>query len=75
MDVHACAQAGFKVGANLEEVYLKLGVSLAICNGILKEIKGEWRGHVTSVLLIFPSSIPRGLSAFKLNIGYSKHFN
>nr|XP_019598091.1 PREDICTED: complement component C8 beta chain isoform X1 [Rhinolophus sinicus] len=38
-DVHACAQAGFKVGANLEVVYLKLGVSLAICQGILKEIK------------------------------------
>lgn len=61
-DVHACAQAGFRIGGNLEVVYLKLGVSLAICKGILKEIKGEWRGHVTSVLLIFLSLYhPQGL--------------
>lgn len=57
-DVHACAQAGFKIGLPFEEVYVKLGVSMALCAGILKEIQGEWQGHVTSVLIIFPSSTP-----------------
>ncbi|KAF6107758.1 complement C8 beta chain [Phyllostomus discolor] len=37
-DVHACAQAGFKIGAAMKVVYLSLGVSLATCTGILREI-------------------------------------
>lgn len=38
-DIHACAQAGFRMGAAFEIVYLKLGVSMALCKGVLKEIK------------------------------------
>lgn len=57
-DIHACAQAGFNIGLPVEEVYVKLGVSMALCEGVLKEIKGEWQGHVTSVLIVFPSSTP-----------------
>ncbi|XP_054576725.1 complement component C8 beta chain [Eptesicus fuscus] len=38
-DIHACAQAGFRIGAAFKAVYLKLGVSMALCEGVLKEIK------------------------------------
>ncbi|XP_059545397.1 complement component C8 beta chain [Myotis daubentonii] len=38
-DIHACAQAGFRMGAAFSRVYLKLGVSMALCKGVLKEIK------------------------------------
>lgn len=43
-DIHSCAQNGFKIGAAVKAVYVKLGVSLEKCEGILKEIKGEWQG-------------------------------
>lgn len=59
-DVRACAQEGFKVGAAMEVVYLKLGVSLATCKGILREIKGEWQGPVTPMLILFPPWAPPG---------------
>ncbi|XP_039743328.1 complement component C8 beta chain [Pteropus medius] len=38
-DIHSCAQNGFKIGAAVKAVYVKLGVSLEKCEGILKEIK------------------------------------
>uniref|UniRef100_A0A8D1A0W2 Complement component C8 beta chain n=2 Tax=Sus scrofa TaxID=9823 RepID=A0A8D1A0W2_PIG len=38
-DVHACAQHGFKIGVAIEEVYIKLGVSVHKCKDILNEIK------------------------------------
>lgn len=52
-DVHACAQAGFKTGAAMVVVYLKLGVSLAKCTGILREIKDRNnRNSVVSDLVV-----------------------
>lgn len=53
-DIHACAQAGFRIGAAFKAIYLKLGVSMALCEGVLKEIKGEHQGHMASMLIIFP---------------------
>ncbi|XP_007462627.1 PREDICTED: complement component C8 beta chain [Lipotes vexillifer] len=38
-DVQACAKNEFKIGAAIEEVYIKLGVSVGKCKGILNEIK------------------------------------
>ncbi|KAB0389353.1 hypothetical protein E2I00_013054 [Balaenoptera physalus] len=38
-DVQACAKNDFKVGVAIEEVYVKLGVSVGKCKGILNEIK------------------------------------
>ncbi|XP_007518083.1 complement component C8 beta chain [Erinaceus europaeus] len=38
-DVQVCAQHGFKIGAAIKAVYVKLGVSEATCKGILKEIE------------------------------------
>ncbi|XP_027437468.1 complement component C8 beta chain isoform X1 [Zalophus californianus] len=37
-DVQACAQNGFRFGIGIEVVYVKLGVSVDICRGILNEI-------------------------------------
>ncbi|XP_021539619.1 complement component C8 beta chain [Neomonachus schauinslandi] len=37
-DVRACAQNGFRIGIGIEVVYVKLGVSVDICRGILNEI-------------------------------------
>ncbi|XP_006146160.2 complement component C8 beta chain [Tupaia chinensis] len=37
-NIHACAQAGFNIGAAIKVVYAKLGVSASQCEGILKEI-------------------------------------
>ncbi|XP_004414678.1 PREDICTED: complement component C8 beta chain [Odobenus rosmarus divergens] len=37
-DVRACAQNGFRFGIGIEVVYVKLGVSVDICRGILNEI-------------------------------------
>lgn len=54
-DVHDCAKHDFKIGAAIKAVYVKLGVSEATCSNILNEIKGEWPGHVTSLLIILPS--------------------
>ncbi|XP_032152746.1 complement component C8 beta chain [Sapajus apella] len=38
-NVHACAKHNFKIGGAIEEVYIKLGVSVGKCRGILNEIK------------------------------------
>lgn len=38
-NVHACAKNDFKIGGAIEEVYVKLGVSVGKCRGILNEIK------------------------------------
>eukprot|EP00069_Balaena_mysticetus_P014142 bmy_01548T0 len=38
-DVQACAKNDFKIGVAIEEVYVKLGVSVGKCKGILNEIK------------------------------------
>ncbi|XP_012298234.2 complement component C8 beta chain isoform X2 [Aotus nancymaae] len=38
-NVHACAKNDFKIGGAIEEVYVKLGVSIGKCRGILNEIK------------------------------------
>nr|KAF6381375.1 complement C8 beta chain [Pipistrellus kuhlii] len=38
-DIRACAQAGFRIGAAFKAIYLKLGVSMALCEGVLKEIE------------------------------------
>ena len=57
-DVLACAKNDFKIGAAITMVYVKLGVSVDKCQRILKEIEGEWRGRVTSMLLSFPSLAP-----------------
>ncbi|KAG8518950.1 Complement component C8 beta chain [Galemys pyrenaicus] len=38
-DVHSCAQYDFKVGGAIGKVYVKLGVSVDKCKGILNEIK------------------------------------
>ncbi|XP_028018829.2 complement component C8 beta chain [Balaenoptera acutorostrata] len=38
-DVQACAKNDFKVGVAIEGVYVKLGVSVGKCKGILNEIK------------------------------------
>ena len=54
-DVQTCAKHDFKIGATIKVVYLRLGVSEAKCSDILNEIKGEWQGHVTSLLIILPS--------------------
>lgn len=54
-DVQTCAKHDFKIGAAINAVYLNLGVSEAKCSDILNEIKGEWQGHVTSLLIILPS--------------------
>lgn len=59
-DVHACAKAGFRIGAAFKAAYLKLGVSMALCEGVLRDIKGEWQGHVTSMPIFFPSLAPPG---------------
>ncbi|XP_045883554.1 complement component C8 beta chain [Meles meles] len=47
-DVQACAQMGFRIGAAFKAVYVKLGVSMAICQGILNEI-GERNKRNTMV--------------------------
>ncbi|XP_077005632.1 complement component C8 beta chain [Tamandua tetradactyla] len=36
--IQACAKNGFKIGAAIEEIYVKLGVSVGLCQAILKEI-------------------------------------
>ncbi|XP_031992211.1 complement component C8 beta chain [Hylobates moloch] len=38
-NVHACAKNDFKIGGAIEEVYVRLGVSIGKCRGILNEIK------------------------------------
>ncbi|XP_058407978.1 complement component C8 beta chain [Diceros bicornis minor] len=38
-DVRGCAKNDFKIGAGIEVVYVKLGVSEVACKGILKEIE------------------------------------
>ncbi|XP_054690011.1 complement component C8 beta chain isoform X1 [Grus americana] len=37
-DVQKCAQHGFNIGANINSVYLKLGITEAGCKSLLKEI-------------------------------------
>lgn len=37
-DVQKCAQAGFKIGANIEGIWLSAGMSAGACSGLLKEI-------------------------------------
>ncbi|XP_050163435.1 complement component C8 beta chain isoform X1 [Myiozetetes cayanensis] len=37
-DVQKCAQAGFNIGGNIEDVYVKLGINADACIAILKEI-------------------------------------
>ncbi|XP_059230869.1 complement component C8 beta chain isoform X1 [Mustela nigripes] len=46
--VHACAQMGFRVGAALKVAYVKLGVSMELCQDILREI-GERNKRNTMV--------------------------
>uniref|UniRef100_A0A673T0E4 Complement component C8 beta chain n=1 Tax=Suricata suricatta TaxID=37032 RepID=A0A673T0E4_SURSU len=38
-DIQACAKNDFKLGAAIKAVYIKLGVSVGTCEGILREIK------------------------------------
>ncbi|XP_039093712.1 complement component C8 beta chain [Hyaena hyaena] len=38
-DVHTCAKNDFRIGASIKYVYVKLGVSMGTCEGILNEIK------------------------------------
>nr|XP_006133557.1 complement component C8 beta chain [Pelodiscus sinensis] len=37
-DIQSCVNHGFKVGANIYGVYISLGMSVAGCNAVLKEI-------------------------------------
>ncbi|NXF82966.1 CO8B protein, partial [Sclerurus mexicanus] len=37
-DVQKCTQSGFNIGANIDEVYVRLGINAAGCKSILKEI-------------------------------------
>ncbi|XP_004465553.2 complement component C8 beta chain [Dasypus novemcinctus] len=37
--IQSCAKTGFKIGAAIEEIYVKLGVSTGMCQAILREIE------------------------------------
>lgn len=40
-DYKRCTQAGLKVGANIQGVYVSVGVEGGSCDGLLNELGGE----------------------------------
>ncbi|NXV48989.1 CO8B protein, partial [Uria aalge] len=76
-DVQKCAQHGFSIGGSIRVVYLKLGITVAGCKSLLKEIGGKtgtyeplptWlvlryqSAHLSAELLFGPKKKPNGES-------------
>ncbi|KAM8788221.1 complement component C8 beta chain [Rhynchonycteris naso] len=69
-DVHGCAKGGFKIGAAIEEVYVKVGVSLAKCKGILQAIKDRnKKGSIIEDLVV---RVRGGASEYITSLAYSE---
>ncbi|XP_066125175.1 complement component C8 beta chain [Saccopteryx bilineata] len=69
-DVHGCAKGGFRIGGAIEEVYVKVGVSLAKCKGILKEIKD--RNKKDSMVQDLVVRVRGGASEYITSLAYSE---
>ncbi|XP_066232494.1 complement component C8 beta chain [Saccopteryx leptura] len=69
-DVHGCARGGFRIGGAIEEVYVKVGVSLAKCKGILQEIKD--RNKKDSIVEDLVVRVRGGASEYITSLAYSE---
>lgn len=67
---------GFRVGAALKVAYVKLGVSMELCQDILREIGGKWQAYVTSMVIIFPFlASPKLSHSLSQTPDILRHFN